>query len=340
MPFDIVNDPADVAAQRSKIDSTDLDAMVAGFAGTGVSTGGAVTASSTTVLAVASGTGTLAGVPFSWSSATPTVTAADGTNPRRDIVTVSSAGVVTVTAGTATATPVEPAIPANSVLLAVVEVLAAATDRTAWISDRRVMIGALPAHASSHAPGGTDRLYLDGGRRLATSFVPLLPEQAVADYPVASGRMLFVVGRAQSSFTATQMVCVTGTTVSSAITLARMGIYTVASDLAVTLVASTVNDTALTATVSSVRAKALSATYDIVAGEYYALGVLQVATIPGSLRSARTNQAMSDAGFSTFWAPLGRSLASQTDLPSSVAAGGAWEAATQVAGAVFLAAAT
>lgn len=192
-------------------------------------------------------------------------------------------------------------------------------------------------HAASHAAGGADPSYKEAGRRhLATSFSPLLPEFAVNDYAVASGRQLFVFGRSEVSFTATQVACVTGATTSSAITLARIGLYTVASDLAVTLVASTANDTALTATVSSVRTKALSATYDVIAGQLYALSIIQVATTPGSLRAARTNQAMSNAA-GIFWPVLGRSLASQSDLVASAAAGAAWEAETQVAGAVFLA---
>lgn len=152
MPWDIVNDPADAGAQRSKVDSSDLDALVAGFARTGVLTGGAVTVSTATAVAVAAGTGELAGVAFSWSAATPTVAAADAANPRRDLVTVTSAGVVAVTAGTAAANPVEPAIPASSVLLAVVEVLAGATDRTQYLSDRRVMLDAGGAARTVRTP--------------------------------------------------------------------------------------------------------------------------------------------------------------------------------------------
>lgn len=193
-------------------------------------------------------------------------------------------------------------------------------------------------HQAAHAPGGADRLYLDAGRRIASAFSPVLPEQAVNDYAVASQRLLLVYGRPATSFTASQMACVTGATSSASITLARMGIYTVASDGAVTLVASTANDTALTGTASSVRTKALSVGYDLVAGELYALAVLQVATTPGSLRLARTNPAMSD-NTGTFWPVLGRSIASQSDLPSTLAAGASWDASSQVSGAVCLAAA-
>lgn len=145
MPWDIINDPADAAAQRSKIDSTDLDALVAGIAGTGVVSGGAVTVSSTTAVAVAAGVGMLGGAPGGWSAATPTITAAHSTLPRRDLVTVNSSGAVVVTAGAAAANPVEPAIPASSILLAVVDVLAGTSNRTQYISDRRVMLLAVPA---------------------------------------------------------------------------------------------------------------------------------------------------------------------------------------------------
>jgi len=66
------------------------------------------------------------------------VTAADATNPRIDIVYVSSLGAVTYLAGTAAATPAAPATPAGGMLVAQISVAANATTVvTASIADRR-----------------------------------------------------------------------------------------------------------------------------------------------------------------------------------------------------------
>lgn len=62
-----------------------------------------------------------------FAATTKTVGAADATNPRIDLVSVNNAGVVTLTPGTAAASPVAPALPANSVELARITVRAAAT---------------------------------------------------------------------------------------------------------------------------------------------------------------------------------------------------------------------
>lgn len=69
------------------------------------------------------------------------VTAADATNPRKDIVYVSSAGAITYLAGTAAASPSAPAVPAGGLNLAEIAVAAEATTIvTANITDKRRMI--------------------------------------------------------------------------------------------------------------------------------------------------------------------------------------------------------
>lgn len=74
------------------------------------------------------------------------VTAADGTNPRKDIVYVSSAGVITYLAGTAAATPAEPALPSGAFKLCVIDVPAADTAiEQAQITDSRILKDNLPA---------------------------------------------------------------------------------------------------------------------------------------------------------------------------------------------------
>lgn len=120
------------------------------------------------------------------------------------------------------------------------------------------------------------------------------------------------------------LTVVTGTTAAGATpTLCRMGIYSVAANGDLTLVASTANDTALFAATSTSYAKALSASVGLTAGDRYAVGVLVVsaAAIPtfvghlGATASAAT-------ALTSLVTPrrLGRVL-SQTSLPSSVSAG-------------------
>ena len=66
------------------------------------------------------------------------VTAADATNPRIDIVYLSSAGVVSYLAGTAAATPAAPATPAGGLLLVEISVAANQTTVvTGNITDKR-----------------------------------------------------------------------------------------------------------------------------------------------------------------------------------------------------------
>lgn len=75
------------------------------------------------------------------TAANATITAADATNPRLDLVVITSAGAIAVRAGTAAANPKPPARTANDVVLAVVYV--PATDTTissAQIVDQRAIV--------------------------------------------------------------------------------------------------------------------------------------------------------------------------------------------------------
>lgn len=102
--------------------------------------GGAVSAKATPDMSVnvQAGVAKINDTNVSFSATNKTVTAADATNPRFDIVVVNSSGAVSVVAGTAAATPVLPAVPANSTTLATLNIPAAATAVTsARISDVR-----------------------------------------------------------------------------------------------------------------------------------------------------------------------------------------------------------
>ena len=103
----------------------------------GVFSGGAVTAQGTPNQTVAVSAGSVLTpegkrYPFDAVSSLA-ASAADGTNPRIDIVYVSSVGVVTYLAGTAALSPAHPATPANGTLLAYVA--RAAGDNTIAAAD-------------------------------------------------------------------------------------------------------------------------------------------------------------------------------------------------------------
>lgn len=135
-------------AYQAEVDTQDIASWMAGFAGTGVSTGCAVTAQGTPnmTVAVASGSVLVAGASASVTGGNQTIAAADSANPRFDLIVSNSSGVVSVTQGTPAAHPVFPAIPASSVVLAAIYVPANATTiTTAQIVDKRVVIVAAAA---------------------------------------------------------------------------------------------------------------------------------------------------------------------------------------------------
>lgn len=120
-----------------------LDVLVAGISGVdcvlsgcAVSDGG----SPDMTPAVAKGAVLSNGVMFAVAAANATITTADGTNPRIDLVVITSAGAIAVRAGTAAANPKPPARTANDVVLAAVYVPANDTTiANAQIVDMRVL---------------------------------------------------------------------------------------------------------------------------------------------------------------------------------------------------------
>lgn len=87
--------------------------------------GGTVSASSpaSLVLRVTAGSWVRnSGARVAFNAGTVTLAAADGTNPRIDLVVVNNSGTLSKVDGTAAASPARPAVPANSVALAEVRV--------------------------------------------------------------------------------------------------------------------------------------------------------------------------------------------------------------------------
>lgn len=118
----------------------DLDVLLAGISGVDcVLSGLAVTGGADMTPAVAKGAVLSNRVMFAVAAADVTITAADATNPRIDLIVVTSAGALAVRAGTAAAAPKPPARTANDVVIAQVYVPANDTAiATSQIKDRRV----------------------------------------------------------------------------------------------------------------------------------------------------------------------------------------------------------
>lgn len=115
---------------------------------------------------------------------------------------------------------------------------------------------------------------------------------------------------------ATVRVQTTGTAAGATPSLIRVGLYSVAANGDITLVASTANDTALLAAQNTMYSKALSAPYTKQAGQRYAVGLLVVtAAAAPTVAGAPVTLVASEVGLAP---KLGGLVSSQADLPASV----------------------
>jgi len=129
---------------QSEVDAKDFDILVAGIGGSGVISGCSVQAqgSPDMTLAVGSGTVRIGTTIVAVSSGNVTITTAHATLERIDLVVVNSSGTKSVTAGTASANPAYPAIPANSIVLADVTIPAGDTSiSNSQIYGKQILLG-------------------------------------------------------------------------------------------------------------------------------------------------------------------------------------------------------
>lgn len=152
MSWSIPNLASAAFADQAQLDSVDLEALRAGIRGNGVTTGCAVTSTGTGngSVAVAAGQIRINDQLYTTSAVATLAIGANATgNTRYDLITAPSTGTPVVTAGTAAASPVFPAIPASSVVLAVVRVPNGHTTGTTipanTIIDKRVDVPATMA---------------------------------------------------------------------------------------------------------------------------------------------------------------------------------------------------
>jgi hypothetical protein len=134
---------------------------------------------------------------------------------------------------------------------------------------------------------------------------------------MTSGAVRLAYFTPQVSYTASTIITATASTAAAATpTLCRMGLYAVAANGDLTLVASCANDTALWAATTTEYSRALvsPATYTLIAGIRYAAGAICISAsaVPTLIGSSGSNSALLGR------APvLCKSIGGQTDLPAS-----------------------
>lgn len=162
----LINEDDATFDDQAEPDSVDFEILLLGYQGTGIKSGCAVTESASPGMKVdvASGTGFLAWAEVSVSASVDlTVTAADGSNPRVDLVSINSGGTAVVTAGTAAVQPVAPSIPATSMPIAFLYVPTSDTTITDnQINDKRVIIKAGSSPSPMYAENNGEAVTVSG----------------------------------------------------------------------------------------------------------------------------------------------------------------------------------
>lgn len=133
-----------------------------------------------------------------------------------------------------------------------------------------------------------------------------------------------------SSFVANTAVTATGGTAAAATpTLCKVGVYSVATNGDLTLVASTANTPSLWASSSTKYETALSSAYTFVGGQRYAAAVLCVtgATAPNAFGTIISNGSSAVLGLSP---RLSGFLSGQSDLPASISSGSVTDSTSRV----------
>lgn len=159
----IPNEATATYPAQSGPDSVDFDLLLNAIRRIGLTTGCQVTAQLTPdmTLGVAIGQIEQAGTRYQVASGNVTITTANATNPRFDLVVADATGTKAVRTGTASANPVFPALTTGDVVLAAVYVPAAVTAITAgMVVDKRVLLP--PTLLSAFGDGNDGVVNFDG----------------------------------------------------------------------------------------------------------------------------------------------------------------------------------
>jgi hypothetical protein len=150
---------------------------------------------------------------------------------------------------------------------------------------------------------------------------------------ISTGTLRLTHFTGRKTETSTQVRVATGGTAAAATpTLCRIGLYTVATDGAITLVASIANDTTLFAAASTPYVRSWSSSYGMLFGQRYALGVLVVS---GAATPTFIGQTVGSATECLVAPALSAQVTGQSDLPSSVATGSVVGSGTRIFGVIL-----
>lgn len=156
-------------------------------------------------------------------------------------------------------------------------------DTSTVVADANTSMGALVHAALGNAPGKLNA-------------IPR--EQAAAGVATTAGKADFITFTPVVNMTVTKLSAMTSGTAWTGHTLARMGLYTVDSAGAVTLVAQTAADATLFTAAQTVYQRVLDTTggfpasYSLVAGQRYAVGVIGVGQTAGQLRGGSSSSVL------------------------------------------------
>lgn len=175
MAFNIPDESEAAFPAQAGLFQTDLDILVAGHNGIGVVSGCDVTAqgSPNMTVAVAAGTARIGGNLVTVAGGNVTITAANATNPRFDLIVVDNSGAKSAVAGTAAASPIVPTHP-GSTYAALATVYVPANDtavNTNQITDKRVILEAWSFTTPVNAQTGTTYTLVagDAGKAIEVS---------------------------------------------------------------------------------------------------------------------------------------------------------------------------
>jgi hypothetical protein len=156
-----------------------------------------------------------------------------------------------------------------------------------------------------------------GGAEALASGEAIFPRVASTEScALVSGYLLLTYWTAATTGTATTALTSTSGTAAAGLTVAQIGIYSVASTGALTLAASTANlNTTLWTVAYTGYTSALATPFNRVAGQRYAFGVLAVGTTPPTLAGSNPS------GFFADIAPILCADYATATMPPTVAAG-------------------
>ncbi len=134
----------------------------------------------------------------------------------------------------------------------------------------------------------------------------------------ASGELHLSYFTATKSESVTQLAMYSAATAAATVTLVRFGVYQVAANGDLTLLAATANDATVFTSTNTRYARSLTSTWTKAAGTRYAVGHLVVATTPPAVYGPSD---LTVTAVDTIWAReprISAKRASQTDLPASI----------------------